>query len=513
MLFILVQFLAFLPFAAAANDSKVDPFMGDWQGEWTLSDGYDYGQLVAQVVALGNNEYSAKLIEGFDMTVDPYGTLNGQRKGQSVIFSGKVSTPDVDLNVKAVIEGDKFKGAFEGQTPDGTHVTGTFDLKSIVRLSPTLGAKPPKGAVVLFNGTNFDQWENLGGFSGIINIAEILGSSDNSVAYLRGGILSETQQDATLEVGSDDGIKVWLNGEVVHANNASRGVSPGQDKIKVTLNQGYNRLLLKVNNGGGDWGACARLVSTDNKPLRNIQETISREERTDKYLKANGGYLTVWRVAGPFKEDGKDGPGLFDVVFPPEESGRRGDIEWKRTSPDGDDPKAVKWTLVNGAMQCKPGSGSIVTKKKFNDFKLHIEFRSPFMPTARGQGRGNSGVYLQGRYEVQVLDSYGLERLDNECGGIYQIGTPAVNMCAPPMQWQTYDITFRAPRFEGGDKKENAVVTVRHNHNDIVIHDELPIPRVTGGALDSNEGQPGAIYLQDHGNTVQFRNIWLVELK
>ena len=120
-------------------------------------------------------------------------------------------------------------------------------------------------------------------------------------------------------------------------------------------------------------------------------------------------------------------------------------------------------------------------------------------------------MYLQGRYEVQVLDSYGLEGMDNECGGIYKVGRPLVNMCAPPMQWQTYDITFYAPRFDSaGVKTKDACVTIIHNG--VTIHENLEIPKSTGGALDSNVDEPGGIYLQDHGNPVQFRNIWLVEL-
>lgn len=173
--------------------------------------------------------------------------------------------------------------------------------------------------------------------------------------------------------------------------------------------------------------------------------------------------------------------------------------------------KPVQWKLVDDAVEVVPGSGSIVSKKKFTDFELHIEFRSPFMPAAKGQKRGNSGVYLQGRYEVQVLDSYGLEGRDNECGGIYQAGAPLVNMCAPPMQWQTYDIMFYAPRFdENGDKVENARLTVLHNG--VKIHDDLEVPGPTGGALDQNVSKPGGIYLQDHSDRVQYRNIWVLEL-
>ena len=171
------------------------------------------------------------------------------------------------------------------------------------------------------------------------------------------------------------------------------------------------------------------------------------------------------------------------------------------------------WKLLEGGiMEVAPGSGDIITKRKFSDFQLHVEFRIPLMSEAREQARGNSGVYLHGRYEIQVLDSYGLKGEDNECGGIYQVAAPRVNMCAPPGQWQTYDVTFHSPRFDGeGKQLKVAVATILHNG--VVIHQDLAIPAPTGGAIDDDVKAPGGIMLQDHGNLVQYRNIWLVELK
>ena len=149
------------------------------------------------------------------------------------------------------------------------------------------------------------------------------------------------------------------------------------------------------------------------------------------------------------------------------------------------------------------------TIEKFGDHTLHLEFRTPFMPKARGQARGNSGVYAQGRYEIQVLDSFGLEGENNECGGIYSIAKPAVNMCYPPLAWQTYDIDFTAAKYDDAGKKvKNARITVKHNG--VVIHDDLELTKGTPGKYEEGP-DPAPLYLQDHGNPVHFRNIWAVK--
>ncbi len=137
---------------------------------------------------------------------------------------------------------------------------------------------------------------------------------------------------------------------------------------------------------------------------------------------------------------------------------------------------------------------------------IHVEFMLSFMPNARGQGRSNSGVYLDENYECQVLDSFGLRGESDECGGFYQVARPAVNMCFPPLTWQTYDFDFTPAKFEDGKKVANARVTVLHNG--FMIHDNLELPGATGGGRGESPEARG-VYFQGHGNKVQYRNIWV----
>jgi len=170
------------------------------------------------------------------------------------------------------------------------------------------------------------------------------------------------------------------------------------------------------------------------------------------------------------------------------------------------------WDVADGIITVKPGTGDIVSEEKFTDFLLHLEWMEPDMPEASGQGKGNSGVFLQGRYEIQVLDSYGIEVPGKgDCGGIYDQFAPLVNACKPPLEWQTYDMAFRAARLDdSGEVMDHARVTILQNG--MVIHNNVETLGVTGGAIDEELGEPGPLLLQDHGNLMKFRNIWVLPL-
>lgn len=175
---------------------------------------------------------------------------------------------------------------------------------------------------------------------------------------------------------------------------------------------------------------------------------------------------------------------------------------------DGKNAEAWKGGKIDdrGFLRC-----GTTSKDMFKDYTMHLEFFLPFKPYARGQGRANSGVYHQDRYEVQVLDSFGLKGENNECGGIYTISAPKTNMCYPPLQWQTYDVDFTAARFDTEGKRTAAArITVRHNG--VLIQDNVELTHTTtSSGIKTITDTPGPFQLQEHGNPVYYRNIWVLE--
>lgn len=178
----------------------------------------------------------------------------------------------------------------------------------------------------------------------------------------------------------------------------------------------------------------------------------------------------------------------------------------------GRDGNAIKWKVEDGAMTVTAGAGDIRTKQGFGDCQLHIEWRTPAEVKGESQGRGNSGIFFMGRYELQVLDNYNNKTYANgQAGSMYKQLPPLVNACRPPGEWQTYDIIWTAPRFnEDGSVKSQARITVLHNgvlvQNDRVL---LGGTQYIGIANYEKHGDKEPIILQDHGNPVSYRNIWI----
>jgi hypothetical protein len=320
--------LLLLAVVSRADQALADPFLGDWQGEG----------LVAQVIPRGGGSYRINFLAEFDVKREPLAVVAGRAIDGVLRF-----------------DQDGWSGQAQGQQMTGARPGNgqpePFVLKPIRRLASSVGAKPPEGAVVLFDGSRFDQWE-------------------------------------------------------VHRPR----------------------------------GAAAEIT---------------------------------WELCEDFMR-----------VAPVDRETRAGH--------------------------------SLITKRTFQDFHLHFEFRLALMADKTGQARSNGGLVFGDAnwYEIQVLDSYGLEGLDNECGGIYKVGAPAVNMCRPPLIWQTYEIEYRAPRY-GADSKRTQPGRISVVHNGVPIHQDVELPD-SPAAEQRRKTNPdsipiGRIILHYHKDPVEYRNIWLVE--
>jgi len=287
-------------------------------------------------------------------------------------------------------------------------------------------------------------------------------------------VKKDTKKDAitdAAQAGPDFALQGEYEGKIGDATYGVHIIALGDDKFDVVLYTGG------LPGAPGGW---------------------KRGDKKEKYpgaLKDGAVAFTTGEIVGSAKNGAMTlGPGQFKKV--------------ERKSPTlGAKPPAGAKVLFDGnANEFSPGKTTTdgllahgqTSKHKFTkSFTLHLEFRLCYQPYARGQGRSNSGVHLSGGSEVQVLDSFGLEGKNNECGGFYSKREPDVNMCLPPLSWQTYDIEVTVPAADAKDAKTVATVT----HNGVVIHKDVPIDFKNGGTLN----------LQDHGNPVAYRNIWVVE--
>lgn len=217
--------------------------------------------------------------------------------------------------------------------------------------------------------------------------------------------------------------------------------------------------------------------------------------------------------AGGYAEPSKTTRGIIDPAKTerPEDADVLVGEKGYDMAPDGVGP--CKWVFVDGVLTASPQWDSLLTKKAYRDFRMHVEFNVNDSGEAKdAEGNGNSGVYIQQRYEIQIHNSFGISEEDfkpNYCGSIYKQKKPDKLVSKKAGEWQTYDIAFCAARFVDGKKTENARITVYHNGE--LIHDDHSISKQTGaGAKESPE--PGLIKLQGHHNPVRFRNIWIKEL-
>lgn len=282
-------------------------------------------------------------------------------------------------------------------------------------------------------------------------------------------------------------VEVKRNGEYEVGLRYSNGPNPfsGDKTVSVYVNGSKVRqTVLPSTVTWKEWATKTELLS-----LRRGLNTIEYRVETGDTGHVNLDMVTVRQ------------PGERIVLFD------GGDLsEWQHT-----DGRSASWPrLADGAMEVC--CGDLRTRQAFGDFRLHVEFKVPQLPAdVTGQNRGNSGVYLQERYEIQILDSYGDPTLDtNEAGAIYLQKAPDVNAARPAETWQTYDISYRAARYDSaGNKTEDARVTLVWNG--VTVHDDVAITGPTGGNIPEGPAT-GSIRLQDHQNAVQYRNIWVEPL-
>jgi hypothetical protein len=488
--------------AVTDPDGCVDHYMGDWQG--TLADNKgNVSNLALEVAALGKGLYSVNLRNYFNIADPPFETM------EFAAENGKLSQINTDKNTPAW-EFEIVNNLLEAKADDARRISAG----RVRRVSPSLGLKPPRQAIILFDGNSLDNWQLMRDFNGHLHLPGI--HTGNSCNYLKTRLWSDIKQKVLLEAAHNHMMKLWLNGLLVYKEDTY--IAPvrtvNSKRTEIELKKGWNDIFVKLV-GYNVTSAAVRVVSISGDALATIAEEdiySNTGARTRKFLDKANQHLTLWQYSGHYFIEDPDNKNLMDRAFAheftPETSPSK--AEWRPLEvilKDGD-LWTIKHRIVDKSLEIWQ-SGDIMTKQSFDDYYLHIEFQIPFDPDKSGQNRGNSGVYLGCKYELQILDSYGLLPTKQDCGAAYYIKPPDINMSLPPLEWQTYDIYFSSPEFDKErNKTENARATVYHNG--VKIHDNIEFPNPTGGGM-TFETSKAPIHLQNHGAPVRYRNIWIVE--
>jgi hypothetical protein len=361
-----------------------------------------------------------------------------------------------------------------------------------------------------------------------------------------GNLVQGRVQEVTLEgdgglflsAGRGSYASLFRSDGLIHAVRTRDGAQSLIDQVEsdgpVSLRLGFDgAFLIYEYRTGGQWSRLGKSDIIGVVPYTGGISTPSRADGMSDYrvveleslMGVRFGYTdtpkisgTPWVVHDPFRPQPRQvDPGSSTPRDAPGRPPSDAIVLFDGTNLDfWEDGKgnAPKWTLRDGYFECGKKSGTIRTKQKFGSVQLHIEWASPSEVKGSSQGRGNSGVFLAGLYEVQVQDNYdNLTYPDGQASSLYGFRPPRVNVSRPPGEWQSYDIIFEMPEFEDGKVTRKARITVLHNG--VLTQHGVEIPGILGHKKTRpyREHGPGHIQLQDHGNPVRYRNIWIRELK
>jgi hypothetical protein len=304
---------------------------------------------------------------------------------------------------------------------------------------------------------------------------------------------------------SDDGSRLWVGDTLVVDNDGLHGVQTSVGRI--ALEPGMHPVTVAYFENAGDFHLDVWHHRVDEKAPLMVQGTgldTSWEGVWDgdrlvvTPARAAAGVFEMTRVDRRSPALGRRPPSGAVALLPVGADGK----------PQADGWHNASWRLLpDGSFEV--GEGDNWTRQEFGDAEIHVEFLLPYQPAREGQARSNSGVYVQGRYELQVLDSFGLPPADNLLGGVYSIAPPRVKAALPPLTWQTYEIVFRAPRLAADGSLAQRARFERVKLNGVLIHEGLELPHATPAGMGGDHRARGPLMLQDHGSPVRYRNVWI----